>query len=178
MNKLLTVKSHNMQKLKNKTTGVEYIITGLIGVPREVSENVFEVWTHVSVDTNSDGLIETIEIHPESTEWEVIDVPDPEPVIEEPVVEPEPEPEPTPEPEPEPTPEEIAQQEAMLKRMQFIDKLKEWDAMRVAGKFIVAYNGTIPEADAQKFQELTQWLLANMKSEYSVEAKPYLSNLL
>lgn len=91
-----------MQILKNNITGVEHPITGSLGVPREIEENTFEVWTHFSVDLG-EGRVDTIEVHPESTEWEVIDVPDPEPVVEEPVVEPEPEPAPV---IPEPTPEE------------------------------------------------------------------------
>jgi hypothetical protein len=160
-----------MQKLKNKVTGEEYIITGSIGVPREIEENTFEVWTHFSVEVNVDGKIETIEVPPVDPEWEVIDIPDPEP---EPT--PEPEPEPTPEPVP-PTAEQLATQQAFQAKMEFLTKLAEWDAQRVAGLFVTSRGGLISEADGLEFYQLEQWLLANWKKEYAVEAKQYLSAL-
>ena len=162
-----------MQKLKNKTTGEEFVITGSIGVPREVEENVFEVWTHFSIDLDGDGQIDTVEVHPESTEWEVIDVAD---IVQEP--EPTPEPEQLPEPEPYVfSPEELAVQKAAQDKQEFLQKLATWDAQRVAGLFVTSRGGTIDHADGQAFMELEQWLLTNWKVEYALEAKPYLSNL-
>lgn len=144
-----------MYKLKNKNTGVEYIITGSIGVPREVSENTFEVWTHFSVDTNGEGLIDTIEVPPIDPEWEVIDVPDP--VVES---EPEPEPEPTPEPQVyQPTPEEIARNEWYRRKSALREKIQELRD----GKEI----GLTPTAEQLAYlQAEGAWIDENRKSDY------------
>ena len=140
-----------MQKLKNKTTGEEFVITGSIGVPREVEENVFEVWTHFSIDLNGDGQIDTVEIHPESTEWEVIEVAD--------VV---PEPEPTPEPEPviiTPSADELARQEWFKRKSALAQMIDDMERARKIGM----------EPDANQtaiMQGLATWINANMKQEY------------
>ncbi len=158
-----------MQKLKNKVTGEEYLITGAIGVPREIDENTFEVWMHFSVDLG-EGRVDTIEVHPESTEYEVIDIPDPEPEPT-PEPEPEPEPEPTPEPEPvpvisEPTPEELEAQAAMQARMEWFAKRQALDKMideMKQGREI----GLDPKPEDLVFmQELGQWINDNRKQEY------------
>lgn len=151
-----------MQKLKNKVSGVEHIITGSIGVPRETEENVFEVWMHFSVDTDGDGQIETIEVPPINPEWEVIDVPDPEPVV----VEPEPDPIIEPEPIPEPTPEELEAQEAMQARNEWFQKknalaqmIDDMERAQKIGK----------EASQQQLaimNALAEWIDANLKQEY------------
>lgn len=147
-----------MQKLKNIATGAEYIITGLIGVPRETKEeNVFEVWTHFSVDLG-EGRVDTIEVHPESTEWEVIDAPDPEPVVEEPIVEPE--------PTPEPTEEELALAEAQEARNEWF-KRKSALAQMIDDMEKGKELGMEPTAEQMAIMTgLAQWVNANLKQEY------------
>ncbi len=84
---------------------------------------------------------------------------------------------PTVEQVPEQTPEQIAQTEAILKKFEFLQKLAEWDAQRVAGLFVTSRGGTISQEDGQEFYALEQWLFANWKKEYALEAKQYLSAL-
>lgn len=152
--------------LKLKNTDGEYEVTGSIEI--DVDGEIRTNYTVVIDD-------ETLTIQLPHQDWEVIEVPDPVPevvveVVEEPVA------------EPEPAPEELAAHQAMLDaaaaKQEFISKLEEWDAKRIAGKFIEAYGGQVSPEDGQKFVELTTWLLQNMKPEYAVEAKPYLSNLI
>lgn len=142
-----------MYKLKNKNTGVEHIITGSIGVPREVSENTFEVWTHFSVDTNGEGLIETIEVPPIDPEWEVIDVPDP-------AVEPEPEPiQPDSLPFNPPTQEDLARNEWYRRKAALREKIQELRD----GKEI----GLTPTAEQLAYlQAEGAWIDENRKSDY------------
>lgn len=74
MKTLLTVKYHNMQKLKNIETNEAYIITGSIAVPRATEEeDVFEIWIHYSVDVDGNDKIETIEVPPTNSKWQVIE---------------------------------------------------------------------------------------------------------
>lgn len=142
-----------MQKLKNTVTGVEYIITGSIGVPREINENTFEVWTHFSVDLG-EGQIDTIEIHPESTEWEVVDVPNTELAVE-------------PEPEPvEPVPMPIESQEDIDRKLW----LSQWQIYKKAKNAMQELTdaGFTPTAEeATRFETLKTWVGTNRKPEYS-----------
>lgn len=164
-----------MQILRNKTTNEEYPITGSIGVPREIDENTFEVWMHFSVD-KGEGVVDTIEVHPENTEYEVFIAPDP--VIEPEVV---PEPEPVVEPEPivvpEPTAEELAAQEeariAMEAEQVFQTAKSEWLQKKQALTTMIddmergSKLGINPdETQVAIMTELAQWVNTNMDRRY------------
>ncbi len=143
-----------MQKLKNKVTGEEYLITGAIDVPREIEENTFEVWMHFSVEVNVDGKIETIEVPPVDPEWEVVDVPDPEP-------EPAPEPEPLPVPvAPELTPEEI-------ERSAWLEQWRVYERANRAMKALAEAGFEPTEEETARFNTLKNWVGTNRKPEYS-----------
>lgn len=137
-----------MLKLKKGTD--EYEILGQITFkPDEESEDTQTNYTIVI-----DGVTTTIEST--DTEWEVIDVPDPEPVIEEPVLEPEPEPEPT----PESTVEEVARNAW----------LEQWYVYKKANNAMkeLAEAGFEPTTEeTTRFEALKNWVGTNRKPEYS-----------
>jgi hypothetical protein len=144
-----------MQVLRNKTTNEEYPITGSIGVPREIDENTFEVWMHFSVDLG-EGRVDTIEVHPESTEFEVVDIPDPEPEVEEvPVVEPQPDPVIEP-----PTAEELA-------RNAWLEQWRIYEKANRAMKALAEAGFEPTEDETTQFEALKQWVGTNRKPEYS-----------
>ena len=144
-----------MLKLKKGTK--EYEVIGLITFKPDEESPEQTNYTIVI-----DGVTTTIEST--DTKWEVIDVPDPEPVIEEPVVEPIP-----PAPEPviiEPTPEELAEQEAQRARNEWHQKRSALATMiddMEKGKLL----GMEPTPEQMAIMtSLAQWVNANMKQEY------------
>lgn len=102
-----------------------------------------------------DGVTTTVEST--DTKWTVIEVPDPEPVIEEPVVEPI-----SPAPEPviiEPTPEEI-ERNTWLEQFALLEK-----SIRAKRK-LEEVELSFSEEEQARFDALVQWVADNRKIEY------------
>lgn len=100
-----------------------------------------------------DGVTTTVEST--DAEWEVIDVPDQEPVIEEPAIEPDPEPVPP----YVPSPEEVARNQ-WLKQFQLLER-----SLRAKEKLEAVGLAFSPE-EQTRFDALVQWVADNRKIEY------------